>query len=157
MKDVFPEVPTLALSATITPIVLEYICKSLKLRPAIQLYQELLDKPNITYLVEEIVKPKYEDLAFLVPNGSGTNAIPKTMIFVNNIDKTQRIAAYLCIILLSRLQRKWAKIICTFLSNLESATQTEFLRDFQMGNMQIWIYRKCAGIGLNLRDIACEI
>lgn len=87
LKDVFPEVPTLVLSATITPTVLEYIRESLKLRPAIRLYQESLDRPNITYLVGEIVMPKYEDLAFLVPNGSGAGAIPKTMIFVDNIDE----------------------------------------------------------------------
>lgn len=79
--------PTLALSITITPIVLEYICKSLKFRPAIWLYQELLDRPNIIYLVGEIVKPKYKDLAFLVPDGSRASAIPKTIIFVNNINE----------------------------------------------------------------------
>lgn len=148
LKDVFPEVPTLALSATITPTVLEYIRKSLKLRPAIRLYQELLDRPNITYLVREIVKPKYEDLTFLVPNSSGAGAIPKTTIFVDNIDEVQRIAVYLRMILPSRLQGKRAKIICTFSLNLESATQIEFLRDFQMGNTRIWICTECAAWAL---------
>lgn len=57
----------------------------------------------------------------------------------------------------SRLQGKRAEIIRTFSSNLEFATQTEFLRDFQMGNTRIWICTECAGMGLNLRDIARAI
>lgn len=117
LKYVFPDVPTLALSATITPIVLEYIRNSLKLRPATRLYRESLDRPNIKYMVEEIVKPKYEDLAFLVPNSGGAGAIPKTMVFVDNIDEAQRIAAYLCMKLPSRLQGKRQAIIRTFSSN----------------------------------------
>ena len=51
LKDVFPDVLTHALSATITSIVLEYICKSLKLRPATRFYRELLNRVNITYMV----------------------------------------------------------------------------------------------------------
>lgn len=130
LKDVFPNMLTLALSIIITLIVLEYIRKSLKFRLAIWLYQELLDRPNIIYLIREIVKPKYKNLAFLVPDGSRASAIPKIMIFVNNIDKAQRITMYPYMMLSSRLQRKRTKIIYIFSSNLESTMQTEFLRDF---------------------------
>lgn len=38
LKDVFPKVPMLTMSATITLTILEYICEFLKLRPAIRLY-----------------------------------------------------------------------------------------------------------------------
>lgn len=77
--------PTLALSATITLIVLDYIYKLLKLRLLTRFYQELLDKSNITYMIEEIIKSKYKNLAFFVPDNSRTGAIPKIMIFINNI------------------------------------------------------------------------
>lgn len=88
LKDVFLNMLMLALSAIITPIVLEYIYESLKLRSTIWLYQELLAKPNITYLVEKNIKPKDKNLAFLIPDGSGAGAILKTMLFVNKIDET---------------------------------------------------------------------
>ena len=70
-------------------------------------------------------------------DGIGAGAIPKTMIFVDNIDEAQCIEAYLCMMLLFRLQAKRAKIISTFSLNLEFATQIEFLRNFRIGNIQI--------------------
>lgn len=88
LKDVFSDVLMLALSAIITSIVLKYICKFLKLRLAIWLYQKSLDRPNIIYLVKEIVKPKYKDLAFLVPDISETSTIPKIMIFINSMKRS---------------------------------------------------------------------
>lgn len=117
---------TFALSATITLIILEYICKFLKLRLAIRLYQELLEKPNIIYLVKKIIKPKYKDLVFLILDGSGASIILKTIIFVNNIDEAQHIVVYFYIMLSSKLQKKRIEIICTFFSNLESAIQQNF-------------------------------
>lgn len=153
LKDVFPNVSTLALSTIITPTVLEYIRKSLKFYLVTRLYQELLDKANITYMVLKIMKPNFEDLGFLVLNSNRADSIPKTMIFVDNIDKAQYIVACFCTRLLLQFQRKKKEIICTFLSNLKPSTQTDFLRDFRMGNTQIWICTECASIDLNLRDI----
>lgn len=105
-------------------------------------------------MVSEIVKPNFKDLGFLVPDNGRAGSIPKTMIFVDSIDEAQRIAAYLCTRLLLRLQRREKEIIRTFLSNLEPSTRTDFLKNFWIGNTQIWICNECADMGLNLRDIA---
>ena len=83
LKDIFPNVPIFVLLATITPIVLEYICKSLKFYLATRLYRESLDRANITYMVSEILKSNFKDFSFLMPNNIGVNLIPKTMIFVD--------------------------------------------------------------------------
>lgn len=83
-NDVFPDVSTLALSAKIIPMILEYELKLLKLRLATQLYCELLDKPNITYMIREFTKPKHENLVFLVPDSDKADTIPKTIIFIDN-------------------------------------------------------------------------
>lgn len=122
LKDVFSDLPTLIPSTTITLTMFDYIHKSLKLCPATRFYWKLLDIANITHMVLEIVKPNFEDLSFLMPNSGGASSISKTMIFVNTIDKAQRIAAYLCTRLLSWLQGRKKEIIRTFLSNLESST-----------------------------------
>lgn len=84
LKNIFPDVPILAFMATNIPSVLEYIRKLLKLRLSTQLYRELLDEPNITYMVDEITKPKYEDLAYFIPDNDGADAIPLIMIFVDD-------------------------------------------------------------------------
>lgn len=86
LKDFFLEVLMLALLAMIIPTILEYICKSLKVRFSAQLYSELLNKLNIMYIVGEINKPKYEVLAFLIFNNSRIGAILKTIIFLDNIE-----------------------------------------------------------------------
>lgn len=92
--------------AIITSIILEYIYKSFKVKFAIQLYQKLLNRLNIIYLIKEIVKPKYEDFAFFMLDSSRTSIISKIIIFVNNIDKMQYIAVYFHIIFLFKLKKK---------------------------------------------------
>lgn len=88
LKDVFSNVPTLALSAIIIPIVLEYICKSLKFCSATKLDWESLERANITYIVLKIVKPNFENLGFLIHDSRRVGLISKTMIFVDSIDET---------------------------------------------------------------------
>lgn len=74
---------TLALSATVTPNVLEYVRESLQLQAPVRLYKESLYCIIITYLVSEIKKLGFEKLDFVVCPHSAAFAIPKTMIFVD--------------------------------------------------------------------------
>lgn len=96
----------LTLLAIIIPTVLEYICKLLKPKPPTRLYQELLNMPNIRYIVGKITKPKHEDLIFLVPDSDRISVISKTIIFVDNIEDIQYITKCFCLRLLPRLQNK---------------------------------------------------
>lgn len=76
------------LSAIIISIILRYIYKFLKFGSAIWFYWELLDKSNIPYLIKKIVKLKYKNLTFFMPDSSKIDIILKKIIFVNKIDKT---------------------------------------------------------------------
>lgn len=76
----------LVLSAKITLMVLKYIYKLLKLKPPVQFYYKLLDRPNIMYIIKEILKLKYEDLLFPITNKNRASTIPKTIYFVDNIE-----------------------------------------------------------------------
>lgn len=51
IRAIFPSVPIMALSATLTSNNLEYIRKSLDLQSPVQLCKRPLDRPNITYTV----------------------------------------------------------------------------------------------------------
>ncbi len=60
-----------------------------------RLYKESLDRINITYLVSEIKKPGFEELDFVMSPRSSAFSIPKTMIFVDNIDTAGDLELYL--------------------------------------------------------------
>lgn len=106
LKNLFSKVPTLALSATVTSNVLEYISKLLKLCSPVRLYKELLDRSNLMYMVAEIRKRKFEKLAFILSLTAAASCIPKTMIFVDNINTAGEIADYFQTRLLAKLQGK---------------------------------------------------
>lgn len=69
-------------------------------------------------MVRKITKLKYENQALFILNNDKASAKPKIMIFVNNIEDTQYIAAYFSSKLPPKFQNKWQEIICIFLSNL---------------------------------------
>lgn len=60
-----------------------------------QLYKESLKQSNITYIVIEIKKPRFEKLDFLVSFTISISGILKTIIFINNIKIKDKMATYL--------------------------------------------------------------
>ena len=158
IKDIFPQVPMMVLSATITPSVLEYIHVLLKLESPSFLYWRLLDRLNLTYVVAQITKPNYDELEFLVPKHGSIMFIPKTMIFVDNIDHAVFIATYLRKQLLVCFCRTSIKVVIrTLTANLTPSTKSTFLINFQQGNTRIWVCTECAGIGIDICNVACVI
>lgn len=153
----FPTVPIMALSATITRNVLEYVRQSLSLRAPVFLYKRSLDRPNITYMVRKIEQKAYSDLKILVPTDGGVGDIPKTMLFVDNIDEGIAIAAYLQTLLSESMLHAGKEIIRAFSSDLEADTKKGFMEDFALGNTRIWVCTDAAGMGVDIRDVARAI
>ena len=60
----FPDILIMALSATITNNILEYIRESLHLQTSIHLYKQTLNRPNISYIVKEIKEREFNDLTY---------------------------------------------------------------------------------------------
>ena len=88
LKDVFLTTLMVLLSAMVTLNILEYIRVSPKLSPPSQIYRQLLDRPNLVYIVSPIRKNRFKNLDFLIPDGGAIDETPKTMIFMNKIDDT---------------------------------------------------------------------
>ncbi len=156
LKDVFPSIPTLLMSAKVTPNILKYIRVLLKLSPPLRIYRQPLDRPNLAYIMSPIRKPGYEDLAFLVPSRGAIGEIPKIMIFVDLIDNAIKMAKYLRSRLLESIRNDGKKadvIIRTFSANLLTTSRTKFLVDLRSGDTRIWICTNCAGMGINFPDI----
>lgn len=152
LRIFFPEVPVVALLATITQNVLEYFHSALKLRRPTNLYKRTLDRPNITYIVQEIRQKGLTKLNMLIPTIGGMGGIPKTMIFVNNIDSGVAIAVHLQSLLPTSIRNK-DKVVRSFSSNVEASTWDEFMRDFQSGNIRIWVCTHAAGMGIDIQDV----
>lgn len=155
LKDVFSAIPTLMLSATVTPNVFEYMRVSLKLPAPSRIYRQPLDRPNLTYTVAPIRKAGFEDLAFIIPSAGTVSDIPKTMIFVDSIDEATEMVKYLRSKLFKRIKtlRRPLEIIRTFSANLTAESRARFLQDLCSGETRVWVCTECAGLGINLRDI----
>lgn len=141
LKDVFPVLPTLILSATVTPSILEYIRVSLKISGPSRIHRESLDRLNFTYMVMPIQKPKYNELAFLVRSGPVGN-IPKTLIYVN-IDEAGDIVKFLKTKLSERIRdsEDVNVVIRDFSSNLEENTRYRHMAALRSGDTRIWVAR----------------
>ena len=150
LKIVFADVPIIVLSATFTRNVLEYVCQSLHLRSPVHLYKRTLDWPNITYMVQEITKPRFGKLDALLFQKRGIADMPKTMIFVDSINEGVGITTYLCS-MLHRPMREFKDIIVQlFASNLRASTRVMFMDNFRLGNTCILVCTNAAGMGVDV-------
>lgn len=113
----------------------------------------MLDQSNITYFIAQIRKQDFEKLDFFVTPTTPASIIPKTIIFVNNINTAGKLVIYLQSRLSARLCKKANMLIQIFLTNLTVKIRTQFLEDFCNSDTCIWLCIKCAGIDLNLCNI----
>lgn len=65
------------------------------MRSLVKLYKKFLDCLNIIYSVAEIKKIRYKKLNIFVLSIKSLSAIPKTIIFVNSINKEMALTKYL--------------------------------------------------------------
>lgn len=159
LRTYFPRVPIMAVSATITRNVLEYIRVTLHLHTPVHLYQRSLDRPNITYMVQEIKRKGFQELDILLPSGEAAAVasvfgIPQTMIFVDKINEGILIAEYLQSLLPQDMSHRAKEIIRPFYSNLQASTREDFMDDFRLGNTRILVCAEAAGMGVNIQNVA---
>lgn len=134
LRYYFPTVLMIALSTILLPNVLSYIEESLHLYTLSRLYKYPLDCPNITQMINNTTKIWFEDLNFLITKA---RLIPKTMVFVDNIDDEITLAACVWSLLLLELCKLGEGLIRVFYSNQEISTQSDFLKDFRTKETRI--------------------
>lgn len=81
----------MAFFATLASNVLGYIKKSLLLYTRTCFYKQLLNRLNITQIANNITKPKFEDLDFLILKAE---LISKIIVFVEKIDDAIALVTY---------------------------------------------------------------
>jgi len=133
------------------------------MRPGLtHLYTLSVDRPNIRQFVATIMPKKlravdrqseYVQLEMIYPRSGSVFFVPKTMIFVDSIDKAHNIAIYLQEAMLARFLHHKNQMSQPFSSNLEADTRTEFMEAFRSGVIRIMICTDTAGMGVDIPDV----
>lgn len=120
----------------------------------VHLYQRSLDCPNIRYTIILIINSDFKDFNFLIlPKINCIYNIEKTMIFVDSIKISIALKKYLQSLLSDNLKNRGEKIIISFLSNLDSKTKTDYLKNCLNSNTMILICMEVIRIEVNIPDI----
>lgn len=144
----FPEIPMLVLSATITRPVEAYLHTTLGLQSPTLLCRRPLFRKNIQTIFIPIKKVGFEELEFLmhvVPR-------PTTMIYVDDRNMAQNLARYLREKLRKQGESETMVVVYTGYQDVETRVQN--MEEFRIGtNVKYMVCTEAAGMGLNIRHI----
>ena len=156
LRTLFPNVPIMALSATLSPHVLRYTQRALKVNTPTGLIKRSIDRPNI-YLhcvpIRHGVSSR-KDLLFLVPPALSPHdipRIPKTMLFMDS-----RVAVCeTTTMLIRRLHPQFrnADVVCDYSTALSEERRAVVMERFILGTCRILVCTEAAGMGVDVSDI----
>ena len=105
------------------------------------------------YMMNEIVKPGFGELTMLLLDDKKRADIPKTMVFVDDINAGMQIANYFQSLLRGALRLQRGEIIQPYSSNLSTGTRETFMQDFEIGDIQFLVCTDAAGMGVNIQNV----
>lgn len=160
MRFDHPKVPFLILSATLALNMLGYLHVQLNLRNKTRIYRISIDRKNITQIVSPIRTPDFTALDwFLGINVTVPLDIPKTMIFVDDINEGEYIVEYLRFRLPNNLKVRGraSDIIRPYNASLSWDTRAVNLEVFKRGSARVLVCTDAAGMGVDIPDIEVVI
>ena len=144
----------MALSATLSVNILEYIRRSLNIHDSVCLYKRSIHRLNIMQMVAKINNSKeFHKLAFLVLTTGAISAISKIMVFINSLDNRVTLANHLRNLLTTYMKKDEVRLIQIFNSILELDIKAQYLEDFRNGDTKIWICTDITRIGVDIENI----
>ena len=153
LREAFPNIPFVGLTATMTPMAISYFFKSVKFRNPVAIKQTIRRK-NLSLWVAPITGTDYEDLRVLLPARiSATGDIPQTMIFYNARVGCGRIANWRRSQLPPDLQSKARTIIRSYNGILDEPSRQETLDLLRSGDCRIVVCTDAFGLGMNIKAI----
>lgn len=151
-----PDVPVIAVSATLTRRVTRNVVDTLQLnRSKERRYLHLNmgnDRANVSLIVRPILNAMntYTDLDFVIPSQlSQAPDIPKTWIYVDNIKTGDEIVNHLRSLVPEHLHG----VIRPFNAVLSQEYREEAMRLFKSGVVRVLVCTDAAGMGCNVPDI----
>lgn len=150
-------VPVLGLSATLTPNVLGYIHRVLRMASPSVIYRRPLGRSNVTLAVVPILAARENSRAlldFLIdPAKSASFTIKKAFVFVDNIDEAHRIARHLRCLLHRDLRHRAKAIIKVMSAALEPSTRSRNMDGLRDGAHRIFVGTEVVAMGINFPDV----
>ena len=141
IRELFPEVPVLALTASATPEVQEDICTQLKFRNN-RIFRKSFARPNISYLVR-YAEDKQAHILKILKNVPGTS-----IIYVRNRRKTKETAEFLL--------RQGIKADY-YHAGLDQQTRNERQQRWMSGATRVIVSTNAFGMGINKPDVRSVI
>ncbi|MBX2984364.1 MAG: RecQ family ATP-dependent DNA helicase [Bacteroidia bacterium] len=138
IREQFPEVPVLALTASATPAAIKDIIKSLKFRQGEVVYRRSFIRENLVYLVRKIENKNYKILEIC-------NKIAGTgIIYTRNRRRTEELALYL----------KQNQISCDFYhAGLSTEERSQRQEDWIKNKTRIIVCTNAFGMGIDKPDV----
>ncbi|KAJ6602109.1 P-loop containing nucleoside triphosphate hydrolase protein [Mycena sp. CBHHK59/15] len=149
--------PILATSATLSPSAMTEVCSGLDIDLRHSFFLNLgNDRPNITPSVVRMKSGKdYAAVNAHLPNPAEVTSmadVPKTIIFANNVKKTQ--------ILCSHLRRRYSQIkdgIAFLHAHRTAKAKRRIMKEFRKGKIKFLVATEAAGMGADIPDIELVI
>ena len=153
IREAFPNVPFIGLTATITPTGISYFFKSTKFKnPAI--IRQTIRRTNVDIWVAPSKGRDFDDLRILFPeNISSAEDIPQTIVFYNARVGCGRMAKWLRSQLPPSLQHQSGMIVRNFSSVLDEPSKQETLEQLRSGACRMVVCTDAFGLGMNIRAI----
>ncbi|KAI0814764.1 P-loop containing nucleoside triphosphate hydrolase protein [Irpex lacteus] len=149
--------PVIAVSATLTGRVRRDVQSKLHFTRADSSFIDVgNNRPNISIVVRACQNPMntYADLDFVIPEVvSSPDDIPKTWVYVDNIDTGAEIVEHLQEVLRKRNPEVEEGIIRPYNARLSITYRKKAMEAFREGAVRILICTEAAGMGCNIPDI----
>lgn len=154
LRQSFPHIPFVGLTATMTPTSIKYFFKSAKFKDPVIIKQPIRRKNLNIWVAPLSTGTSYDDLRVLFPdNLSSADEIPQTIIFYNSRLGTGRMADYLRKQLPASLREKAKTIIRSYNGILDELSQKETLSALRSGECRIVVSTDAFGLGMNIKAI----
>jgi len=153
LREAFPNIPFVGLTATIMPTEASYFFKSTRFKRPATIKQTVRLK-NVDIWVAPIIGKELEDLRVLFPDKiSSAQDIPQTIIFYTGRVGCTRMAKWLRSRLPTSLQSEGEIIVRSYSGLLDEASKTETLELLRNGACRMVACTDAFGLGMNIAAI----
>lgn len=153
LREAFPYIPFLGLTATMTPTAISYFFKSVRFKRPI-IIKQTVRRTNVDIWVAPIIGKEYEDLRVLFSHDiSSAEDIPQTIIFYSGRVGCGRMAKWLRSQLPTALRSESETIIRNYNGVLDERSKEETLELLRNGACRMVVCTDAFGLGMNLKAI----
>lgn len=151
LRQSIPRVPWLSMSATLTKHTMAYVHEVSNLNRPTYRISLPLRRDNINIIVAPIDGDDIHPLYNLIQGIDDPKAMPKTIIYCDNVDQCINISS----LLTARLSANFNKdiSILPYYGDLDEKTKEDILESFRRGDTLIVVGTDAFGLGVDIRDI----